>query len=44
MGLLDWQQHQGSKGLQTLLDGETGLEYAIKPVAGCAVTQSHYPG
>lgn len=34
MALLNWQQHQGSKGLQTPLDGEMGLEYSLKRVAG----------
>jgi len=32
--LLNWQQHQESKGLQTLLDREMSLEYDLKPVAG----------
>lgn len=34
MALSNWQQHQGSKGLQTPLDGEMGLEYSLKRVAG----------
>ena len=33
LALLNWQHHQGSKGLQTLLDGEMVLEYDLKPVA-----------
>lgn len=33
MALPNWQQHQGSKGLQTLLDGEMALEYDLKPVS-----------
>lgn len=34
MALLDWQQHQGSEGLHTPLDGEMHLEYDLKPAAG----------